>query len=412
VCELPLTIEGQLAEAVAQVEGELQAKGISWRPLWYLGDADFWTTDQAVSINLPWYLANDQLWQLVNEQDARLSREDVVQILRHELGHALGYAYELWKLGAWKITFGDFFQPYLDEYVPDPASTDFVRHLHDAPAAPNAHYAQKHPDEDWAETFAVWLDPGSRWVEEYAGWPGALGKLEAVQSMLIGAGAAYGPPINRRVGRTVPYQTLDYTVADYLGQRTGPDPYDDLLRRAPAVYSAVRLHEFYFEGLSRGDGMVDPANRFGAADRFVELAGAAFGSFEAWAADLRATARAATGWALTVWDRRDFRVRNLLVENHDRGVPPGADILLACDLWEHAYAGDVGIRKDVYFAAWVRNIAWGVVEARTCAASPPPPPVLVDPFPIPPLQTTATVTVSPAAPLAVPPLTAPVDIVG
>lgn len=370
VRDLGLTIEGQLAEAVEQVEAELQAKGVTWRPLWYLGDSDFWTTDQAISINLPWFLANDALWALVNDQETRYTRDDVVRILRHELGHAIGYAFELWKEGIWKVTFGDFFQPYLDEYTPDPASTDFVQNLHDSPAAASAHYAQKHPDEDWAETFAVWLDPGSRWQETYAAWPGALRKLEVVQTLLVDWGRAYGLPINRRVGRTVPYQTLDYTVADYLGVRTGPDPADNARRRLPTVYNAVVLHESYFGGLARGAGVGVPA-----ASRFGDLATMAYGSFDAWAADLRAAARASSGWALTVWDRRGARLRNVVVAGHEVGVPAGADLLLALDAWEHAYAGDDGIRKDVYVGAVFRNLAWGVIESRALLAAPPPPPV-------------------------------------
>jgi hypothetical protein len=43
-------------------------------------------------------------------------------------------------------------------------------------------YAQKHPDEDFAETFAVWLTPGSAWRRRYKGWP-AMRKLRYVDRM-------------------------------------------------------------------------------------------------------------------------------------------------------------------------------------------------------------------------------------
>src|SRR5205823_8641531 len=62
-------------------------------------------------------------------------------------------------------------QPYEDEFRPEPFSRRFVRHL-------PAWYAQKHPDEDWAETFAVWVTPGRDWRSDYADWPEALAKLE------------------------------------------------------------------------------------------------------------------------------------------------------------------------------------------------------------------------------------------
>jgi hypothetical protein len=53
----------------------------------------------------------------------------------------------------------------------------FVRHL-------PGWYAQKHPDEDWAETFAVWMTPGANWKEEYRSWPEALAKLESCQQIV------------------------------------------------------------------------------------------------------------------------------------------------------------------------------------------------------------------------------------
>ena len=151
---------------------------------------------------------------MVNENDVRYSDEDLMRVLRHETGHALGYAFELWRDALWGKAFGDFHAPYVDEYTPDPTSTDFVRNLHDSVAAPSAHYAQKHPDEDWAETFAIWLDPGSRWREDYASWPGALAKLDAVDVLLAQWGRGYGSPVNTRPGRRIPYTELTYTVGE------------------------------------------------------------------------------------------------------------------------------------------------------------------------------------------------------
>lgn len=392
VADLPLEISGKLAEVIEQLRGELVAKGISWFPTFYLGEPDFWTADQAVSINLPWYLADDVVWSLVNDQDARYAPEEVLAILRHETAHALGYAFELWRRSSWTKTFGDFFQPYQDTYPIDPTSTDYVRHLHAMDSAANAHYAQKHPDEDWAETFAVWLDPGSRWRETYAAWPGALAKLELVELLVTHQGAVYGPPVNTRVGRQVSFRTLDYTVAEYLGQGTAgaPDPREAAMRRAPEVYSAVVLHELYFEGLCRG-----PMGGFGMTPgRFGALAGID------WEGDFRAAARAAgAGWVLTVWDRRDARVRNVLVAGHAQGVPPDCDVLLALDMHEHAYAGDVGTRRDVYVASYLRGINWVNIERRLDRALPPPPPVVVI---IPPglVEASASVSTQTPAPFA------------
>jgi hypothetical protein len=290
-----------------------------------------------------------------------------MMVLRHEAAHAIGYAFEIWRSPVWRQTFGDMRDPYADEFVFDASSTDYVRHLHRSGAAANAHYAQKHPDEDWAETFATWLDPGARWREEYAAWPGALHKLEAVELLIVGQQAAYGQPVNQRVGRTIPYKTLDYTVGEFLGQRRPGEwsPHAALLRREPEVYDAVILHEAYFGALARGAGQMG-----GGALGFLPAVTAAFGSYESWALDFRAIGGSSSGWALCCWDPRAARVRNFLVEGHDRGVPAGCPVLIAMDLHEHSYAGDYGTRKDIYLGAFFQNLDWLEVENRLVRAYP------------------------------------------
>jgi hypothetical protein len=370
VGDLPLEIEGRLAVVIDELRQELQMRGISWFPDFYLGDGDFWTTDRGVSINVPWYFANDVLWALVNDHLYRYSEADVMRTLRHEAGHALGYAFELWRRPEWTRAFGDFLAPYEDVYSVDAASGDFVDYLAGTGSAAIDHYGQKHPDEDWAETFAEWLDPGSRWQEAYADRPGALAKLEAVELMIVGRGAAYGPAPNAHRGRRVPYRTLDYTVGAFLGEAApdGIDEADAARRREPALLASVELHRLYFEQLARGAGA-----SVGIGPRLGMAISASWGSTEAWLRDLREVARATDGWALAAWDARAGVVRNVLVEGHDRGNPPGMPILLAVDCWEHAYAPDYGIRKDLGVAAFFRNLDWTRVERRFDLANPPPP---------------------------------------
>jgi hypothetical protein len=104
--------------------------------------------------------------------DRPYTENDVLQFLRHEMGHVVSYAYRLYARQDWRERFGDFWRPYPeDDYPFNPQSQDFVRHL----MWPEF-YAQKHPDEDWAETFAVWMTPD--WRAEYRDWPLALAKLE------------------------------------------------------------------------------------------------------------------------------------------------------------------------------------------------------------------------------------------
>jgi len=213
ICDLELRPTGALAECVEQVISEMRGHGITFVPAFYLGDDDFWTADRAVSVNIPWYLATPELWQLVNDHLFEYSRDEVMMYLRHEAGHALAYAYGLWKRPDWVQMFGDFRRPYRDVYGPNPWSHDFVRYLH---WTGMYHYAQKHPDEDWAETFAVWLDPASRWRRRYGGWQVALAKLEYVDRILEVERVCKGTPPNARLGLRVPYTEIRETVAEYF----------------------------------------------------------------------------------------------------------------------------------------------------------------------------------------------------
>jgi hypothetical protein len=213
ICALELAPSGVLQECLEQVKGELRARGITFVPDFYLGEDDFWTSDRAVSVNVPWYLANSALWRLVNDHLFRYTRAEVLMYLRHETGHALNYAFELWRRKEWTQTFGDFRRPYRDVYNPNPWSRDFVRYLH---RTGMYHYAQKHPDEDWAETFAVWLDPSTRWRRRYGSWQVALAKLEYLDRLIDVDGACRGTPPNTRRGVRVPYGDMRETVAEYL----------------------------------------------------------------------------------------------------------------------------------------------------------------------------------------------------
>jgi len=221
ICDLTLKVEDVLFDCLAQVTSELRARKISFIPAYYLGDDDFWTADRAISVNVPWYLANALLWQLVNDHLFEYSREEVLMYLRHETGHAVNYAFELWKRRDWGQTFGEFRRRYREVYAPNAWSRDYVRYLH---RAGMYHYAQKHPDEDFAETFAVWLDPASRWRRRYKDWQVALAKLEYVERILEVEGVCRGTPPNERLGRRVGYETIKETVADYFDIAHAVDP--------------------------------------------------------------------------------------------------------------------------------------------------------------------------------------------
>jgi superoxide dismutase len=372
VASLELRPLGVLAECLQILDRELAERGIMFRPNFVLGEPAMWATDRAITINLPFYLANPTLWRLAERGDRPVYTADtLLRDLRHETGHVLGYAFELWRTPAWVGAFGDFRQPYRDEYKPDPRSTQHVNYTTDSL---RGHYAQKHPDEDWAETFAAWLDPASNWAEQYRGWPGALAKLQYVEA-LWRAGRLGGQPPNAMLGRTISYRQLPGTVGQQLGVTAAVRPLEstagdhaELLRREPALYNAIVLHELYFEQL---DGAGTPRQ---PPEPLERAAVAAWGSWDSYLLDLRAIAGSTNGWALTCWDQRAGRLRNAMVEGHDVGVLAGAPIVLAIDTWEHVFAADFGAGstgRAWALGAFFTNVNWGMVAGRLPAAASP-----------------------------------------
>jgi hypothetical protein len=157
----------RLADLPIQIEGTT------------LGADEFFTPDGTSSIAIPFYLAHPRLAKLEEAQMLEVEGgeyEWCMRILRHEAGHAIDNAYKLRLRRQRRQVFGPPSKPYPEFYTPKPYSRSFVLHL-------DAWYAQSHPDEDFAETFAVWLTPNSEWRQRYAGWP-ALKKLESMELLM------------------------------------------------------------------------------------------------------------------------------------------------------------------------------------------------------------------------------------
>jgi hypothetical protein len=363
IAALPLSLEGNRLGAVLEaLRAETTSRGISFWPRFYLGTDDFWTTDRAISVNIPWYLGSDSVWQVVCQRELAWTDDDVLRVLRHEYAHALLYAFEGWKEPIWTRAFGDFDQAYQDAYDPDPSRAgNFVVNLGRPGQGALLHYAQKHPDEDWAETFAVWLRGG--WETEYAPGSGALAKLGAVTD-LVAQGTFYGSPKVRAPGRIEPFTTIAGTVGDYVGVgERAFSVHSALLRREPEVLAQVLLHESYFGALRRSTA---------PGPEFTRRATQAFGSWESWALDMRAIGGSTGGWGLVVWDRGSQRIRNALVAPSGAGVPPGCDLLLAVCCQEHAYEADYGSAgKHLYLGAVFRNLDWQEIERRLLVALAP-----------------------------------------
>jgi hypothetical protein len=208
--DLKLHLKGTALERhIQQLYSELEAKGISFRPECYLSDQ--WGCPSGVPvIGLPFYLADPRLHSIEAELGGEAETErEILMYLRHEAGHAFNYAYRLYDTEEWRKVFGDYSKPYHDDYKPRPFSRKYVVHI-------SGWYAQKHPDEDFAETFAVWLTPGMDWAKRYAGW-GALKKLHYVDEIIKRLGRT--PQLVQLAERDLDVEDMEETVLDHYRQR-------------------------------------------------------------------------------------------------------------------------------------------------------------------------------------------------
>lgn len=211
--DLGLKIEGSpLDRFVQQLYRELEQKRLAkFRPACYLTDEWGCPSGEPV-IGIPFYLAHSELAHLEKEVNDLEDTREIMMYLRHEAGHAFNYAYRLHRTPQWKELFGPFRRPYHDNYRPVPFSRNYVRHL-------AGWYAQKHPDEDFAETFAVWLTPRSAWRTRYRGW-GAMTKLRYMDR--IARELANIDPIRRRGRPDITVEEMETTVAEFY-RRNGEE---------------------------------------------------------------------------------------------------------------------------------------------------------------------------------------------
>jgi hypothetical protein len=213
LCDLSLRLRGsELMPRIAALYRELRARGIvQFRPYFWLSD-DWYTPDGVPGVAIPFYMAHPRLARLEFAQMLEVeggTPEWCMRILRHETGHALDNAYGLRHRRRRQQLFGLSSRKYPEYYTPRPHSRRFVLHL-------EPWYAQSHPDEDFAETFAVWLTPDSPWRERYDGWP-ALKKLLYVGGLMHEIGPQQ-PRLSKR--RTVdPLPRLRKTLREHYAEK-------------------------------------------------------------------------------------------------------------------------------------------------------------------------------------------------
>jgi hypothetical protein len=219
ISELGLSIPGTRVERmVDQLYRELDAKGLALKPPVYLSD-QWGCPDGTPLIGVPFYLADPRLERIEDDfAEGIESDEESMRFLRHEAGHAFNYAYRLYDRPDWRQTFGPYSRPYRERYRADPFSHDYVRHI-------LGWYAQKHPDEDFAESFAVWLTPDLDWRKAYAGWP-ALAKLEYVERVMSEVGDD-APEIPPPADDDLPVAAMRYSLEDHYREVASGIPVSD-----------------------------------------------------------------------------------------------------------------------------------------------------------------------------------------
>jgi hypothetical protein len=231
ISRLGLSIAGTPLEAlVAELHAELSQKGLAFHPPCELGDEWFVPVGLPV-IFVPFFLAHERLRAL--EQKLMLdieggTPEEFMMLIRHEAAHAYSYAYRFVRQKKWQRTFGKSSAEETPSfYRPRPYSKSFVVHLDDW-------YAQSHPDEDFAETFAVWLTPDLDWRARYKGWR-ALAKLEYVDELM--RSLAGKPPLPLPQYRAADHDCLNQKLKTFYARKrkehehSFPDFYDNDLRR-------------------------------------------------------------------------------------------------------------------------------------------------------------------------------------
>lgn len=230
LCELPLHLEGTLmARRVQRLHRELQARKIVALPHVWLSE-EFFNPDGVLGFAIPFYLAHPRLMRLERSQMLEVEgagEAESRRIFRHEAGHAIDEAYSLHDRERYRALFGDPTAPYPSSYKPRPESREYVINLANW-------YAQGHPVEDFAETFAIWLNPHIDWRTDYKNWP-ALEKLEYVDELMREIGGK--APATEDKSEIEPLSELTHTLAEHYAEKrkyfawAWPANYDQDLRR-------------------------------------------------------------------------------------------------------------------------------------------------------------------------------------
>lgn len=168
--------------------------------------------------------------------------------------------------------------------------------------------------------------------------------------------------LNTHFGLYLGYVKNTNTLADRLkelAKNAGPGEYAELKRRFGWEFNGMRLHELYFENMTKD------ATELNEDSELSKKLIAEFGSYDAWQKDFIATgALRGIGWAILAYDKRGNRLFNTWINEHDVGHLAGATPLLVMDVFEHAFILDYGMKRGEYIESFMKAINWEVLNKK------------------------------------------------
>lgn len=151
----------------------------------------------------------------------------------------------------------------------------------------------------------------------------------------------------------------DILVAMEKEGKFGTPEYAELNRRLGWEFNGMRLHEYYFENLTKG------ASTPNKEAELLKAINQEWGSFELWEKDFKSMGlMRGIGWIILYYDQRAGRLFNVWINEHDVGHLSGATPLLVMDVFEHAYMLDYGLKRADYIEAFFAALDWKVAEGR------------------------------------------------
>lgn len=126
------------------------------------------------------------------------------------------------------------------------------------------------------------------------------------------------------------------------------------------AYGGYINHAVYFETLGGSGGE--------ATGEIGDLIRAEYGSFDRWEREWRATGIAGRGWAYLGYDMDEQRLHTYIGDAQDTFPTWNNYLLLAMDVYEHAYYLDFKTARAEYISAYLRSIDWDAVNERLARA--------------------------------------------